>query len=268
MALWASLRGDQLALSACIVTLNAPELAADQMIGIAELVELGELGASTLRAYLARDQNDVPAPQAVIGRNRMWARPVGEEWAEARRNSASGATETMVETRDGSTLPVGVNALWQHFTRMFTTDLWTRPHIRKRWALRYRTQDSVERVAEELGWTVAASLDRIVPIHALAVTLRHAILNELVDGLTTIGASVFYGIAPPISKLLAWLIRHDPTIAAVIVAETAGDAERRLKIPRNVTKNSIASGLSLDGDFADDSFMAFLDRALPIPDSP
>ena len=44
-----------------VVNLTAPELAADQMVGAAELAETGGIGASTLRAYIARGEADVPA---------------------------------------------------------------------------------------------------------------------------------------------------------------------------------------------------------------
>ena len=72
--------------------------------------------------------------------------------------------------------------LWQWVTQNFFTYLWGNPDRRKRWALRWRTQDSVRDVATELGWSAAISLDRIIPMPDLTITIRHAVLDELATG--------------------------------------------------------------------------------------
>lgn len=45
--------------------------------------------ASTLRAYIARDEADIPLPQATEGNRKRWSRPVVEDWLEERRRDPS-----------------------------------------------------------------------------------------------------------------------------------------------------------------------------------
>lgn len=54
------------------------------MVGVAEIAEIA---ASTLRAYISWEENDVPQPQATLNGRSAWTRPVAEEWAEQRRRS-------------------------------------------------------------------------------------------------------------------------------------------------------------------------------------
>jgi hypothetical protein len=269
LALWADRRDDDAReLSECILRLTAPELSADQLLGVTEMAEVAGVGSSTLRAYLSRGENDVPAPQAVVGGRSMWSRPVAEEWAEQRRRSTTGVAEAMTGDRDGSSLPVGVSDLWQRFTRMLFTDLWEHPTRRKRWALRWRTQDSVRDVATELGWSAAISLDRIIPMPDLAITVRHAVLDELaigqdLDRETGAENPFHYGITHQVARMLDWLIRHAPDHAAGVIGDIVGEAERRFQIPRHVTERSLRTALSLDGKLDDGGYTEFLDRALP-----
>ena len=91
LSLWAAQRQDSdRSPGRAVVTLTAPELSADQMIGPAEVAEITGIAASTLRAYIARGESDVPLPQAAIGGRNAWARPVAEEWAEARSRDPDG----------------------------------------------------------------------------------------------------------------------------------------------------------------------------------
>jgi hypothetical protein len=82
----------------------------------------------------------------------------------------------------GPPLPQGVAEVWQRFTRRFFSRLWENPTQRKRWALRWRTEAAVRDLAQDLGWEIAASLDSLVPIDALATTVSHAVLDELATG--------------------------------------------------------------------------------------
>jgi hypothetical protein len=163
LARWASRRdAEALPLSQCVVTFTAPELSADQLVGIAEMAEIAGIAASTLRAYISRGEGDLPQPQAVVNARTMWARPVALEWAERRRRSPEGVESAVsVPYQDGwSSMPEGVSAVWQWMSRMFFGELWNRSGYRKRWALRWRTKAAVREVSERLAWDVAASLRR------------------------------------------------------------------------------------------------------------
>ncbi|MFI9846756.1 hypothetical protein ACIHFD_57720 [Nonomuraea sp. NPDC051941] len=49
------------------------------------------------------------------------------------------------------------------------------------------------------------------------------------------------------ARLLDWLIRHHSRTAGRTIGEIVGEAERRLKVPRPVSEESIASALAFDG---------------------
>ncbi|MGE7439280.1 helix-turn-helix transcriptional regulator [Kitasatospora sp. NPDC001175] len=272
LAHWAALRkkrGAEVPLSKCVVKPSAPELAGDQLIGVTELAELGGIAASTLRAYISRGEGDVPPPQAVVGGRSAWARPVAQDWAERRRRSAD-SVSALLAGRENSSLSTGAEGLRERFARIFFSYLWERPERRKRWALRHRTEDAVRQVADELGWSVAANLDDIVPAHAMAVTIRHAILDELAYGQELdreIGGTgiptTFYGITTPVAEMLDWLVRHHPIDAQHAIGEIVGEAERRFDIPRQVSAASLRTALSLDGKLDATARREYLERVLP-----
>jgi hypothetical protein len=279
LALWAQRRADPESLGHSVVTLAAPELNADQMVSSAGMAEIAGISASTLRAYIARDEADVPLSQAVLNGRSMWARPVAEEWAEQRQRSPAGVIEAVAADRDGASLPPGVAEIWSRFTRVFFSLLWERSESRKRWALRWRTEAAVRDVAEGLGWEVAASLDRMIPADALAKTIELAFMDELAEGqrshrafsgrelhladLGDTGDDVPYGITPGVARMLGWLVRHHPAAAGNVIGTIIGEAERRLRIPRDVTEQSVSTALALDGDLDDDALDKFLSLVLP-----
>ncbi|MEU3189525.1 hypothetical protein ABZ686_02520 [Streptomyces sp. NPDC006992] len=253
-------------LTQCVVSLTAPELTGDRLIGVPEMAKLGGISASTLRAYLARGEGGVPQPQASRSGRNLWARPVGEDWAEARRRSPGSAAEALA-ANEHSALPSGLSDLRQRFTGLFRMTLWDRPERRKRWALRYRTADQVTQVASELGLVVADSIDDILPTDALATTIRHALLDEIATGIDLDGDEedpVFFGITQDVAKMLDWLIRHHPDRAQHVIGETIGDAERRWeKVPRSALAQSLRTALALDGQLDEDVYRDYLDRVLP-----
>ncbi|MEV6967573.1 hypothetical protein AB0M47_20960 [Hamadaea sp. NPDC051192] len=267
LALWTRehLRRGGLPLEQCVVTATAPELAADQLIGSAELAEHAGMVASTLRAYMARGENNVPDPQVTLGRRSLWSRPVAEEYAEARRQSPEEIAATMNADGDRDNLSRGVADLWQRFTRQFTYDLWERAGMQWRWARRWRTEASVAQVAEQLGWHVATGLDHIVPMQQLATTIQYAILGDLAaqqaaDASIRPGepdAQHFYGLVPALANTLTWYIRHDPSVALGMLGELIGQAERQLHIPRDITVDTLLTGISMDGQLADNEMAAF-----------
>lgn len=264
LALWAADRPDRRALAGSVVNVMASELTGDQLVGAAGMAEVAGVAASTFRSYLARGEGDIPLPQAVMGGRAMWSRPVAKDWAERRRRSDAGVADSMSSRRDDAdSLSIGVSDLWDRFTQMFVSVLWERPDSRMRWALRWRNETAVRDVAKTLGWYAAIDLAHNLPLGDLSTTLRKAILDDFRDGKDlSAREQPFYGITRAVTRMLDWLIRHDPQIAATVVGEVIGEAERNLSLPREVVTNSLETALSLDGtlDFAE--YRTFLDRAV------
>lgn len=270
LALWASHRDDR-GLGDSIVTLTAPELVADQLVGVGEMAEIAGIGASTLRAYISRGEGDIPLPQAVIGGRNMWARPVAEEWAEQRRRSSEGVEEVVSADHEGAANPIGITETWKRFSRTFFSLLWERQSFRKRWALRWRTETAVREIAEGLSWQVAASIPKLVGVWDLSTTVRQALVYEFLHGRDLHRSVhrddpaqrenyVFFGLTPAVTKTLDWLIRHEPAAAGRAIEQAIGEAEANLEIPRAVTEESIATALSLDGTLDQATREAFLER--------
>jgi hypothetical protein len=261
LATWAARRPAHEPLKGCVVALSAPELTGGQLVGLGELAGIAGIAASTLRAYLSRGEGDVPTPQATVNGRSVWARPVAQEWAEARRRSPEGVRATVTTDQE---LPEGVAEVWQRFTRRFFSLLWENPAQRKRWALRWRTEAAARDLAHELSWEIAASLDGIIPLDALARTLRHAVLDEFATSQRLDRDSgpdaVFYTITPPVARMLDWLIRHSPDRAGYTIGEIIGEAQRRLDIPHEKSEYSIRSALALDSKLAPSVRDEFLDR--------
>jgi hypothetical protein len=245
------------------------------------MAQIADVAPSTLRAYVSRGEADVPQPQATVSGRNVWARPVAEEWVEQRHRSPESLDEAVSARVGMDSVPAGVAEVWTRFTRVFTSTLWENPERRKRWALRWRTQHAIGQVAEELGWDVAADLDAIIPSEDLAVTIRHAILDEFAYGqqldrnirehrrkrpilngkLTPPYADqTSYGIGHHVARMLDWLIRHHPSTAAYTIGEIIGEAEDRLEIPRKVTENTLATALALDGKLDEKTREDFLER--------
>ncbi|WP_018503850.1 hypothetical protein [Parafrankia discariae] len=271
LAVWAARRSaDDRPLDRCVVRLSAPELAGDQLLSQRELALAAGVAASTVRAYVARGEGEVPLPQATVGGRHVWARPVAEGWAERRRRSSEGLTEAMSSTHYGEQHPPGVIDVWKRYAQTFMSLLWDNPDRRRRWALRWRNQAAVQDLAENLSWTVAAGLSssQLIPLADLAITIRHAVLDEFATGqeldrqMDPAREAIFYGIAPAIARILDWLIRHHPVLAASAIADIVGEAERRLQVPRDVSEDSLRTALALDGKLDDDDYTEFFSRAL------
>jgi hypothetical protein len=282
LALWSGGRADEsLELGRCVVRVSAPELSGEELIGIAEMAALASIGASTLRSYITRGENNVPAPQAYVGGRPAWAREVGRDWVEQRQRDRDGLGAVLAATDppSGTSHPVGVQDLWQRFAEVFSARLWDLPSWRKRWALRHRNRQSVEEVAHDLAWLVAADLRRIVPVSDLGLTVKYAILHdaraflhrhdpEEADGPAAALLAELedsqgwrsFSVKAQTTKCLDWLIRHDPPYAAHIIGELILQARTELGIPTKVTKNSISEALMHDGTLDEDTREEFLTR--------
>lgn len=255
-------------LSRSVVTLTAPELAADQLVGVSEAAEIAGINPSTLRAYITRDEADVPLPQVVIDGRKAWSRVVIAEWVERRRNENPGGSGPNPDVG----LTRGKKELSKKFGDLFFSRLWQNPERRGRWALRSRRATLVREVADDLSLDVVVNANWVVGVGDLAVTLRHAVLGEFVAGQRLERSSAgrtgavepgsFYGIAPPIARLIGWLIEFEPTLAVQILGDIVGEAERDLNIARKTTATSLRTAVLLDGRGDTDYLHAFLDEAM------
>ncbi len=168
LALWAQRDAGRRPLAGSVVKLTAPELTGDHLVSAAEMATIAGIAPSTLRAYIARGEADVPLPQAAHGGRSVWSRPVAEDWAEQRQRSAEGVTTAISVECAGASVPPGVAEVWTRFTRVFFSYLWERPAIRRRWALRWRTEKAAREVAESLGWEVTPVAGSLIPADDLA----------------------------------------------------------------------------------------------------
>ncbi len=266
---WARSRSADRPLTGSVVRISAPELAGDQLLSLAEFADTVGVTASTLRSYLTRDQADIPLPQAVIGSRKLWSRPVAEEWAEQRRRSDEGLDEAVAVRRGDASQPAGITEVWTRFAQYFYATLWERPDRRRRWALRWRTPEAVQNLADELGWTVAAEMTgkEIVPWDNLAETIGHALVDEFaiskeLDSPDRLFPTVSYTLGNGVSQTLEWLIRYSPTHARRAISFTIHETERRLEIPRTIIERSLRETVSPGGSLDSATLDDFFDRVL------
>ena len=227
LALWAGRRpGADLA--AAVVSLTAPELAADRLVGVPEMASITGIAASTLRAYASRGEADLPLPQAVIGGRALWSRPVADEWAEARRRHPDVIGESVaVPGPDGRMVPIGEAELAAGLERSFHSALWDYRPVRSRWALRWRNPASVREVASSLAASTASYVLRsLIPGQDLITAVASAVLWEFAqwqrlnsslghEALTAEhpaagGPGDYYPVGPPVARMYGWLVRHNP----------------------------------------------------------
>ncbi|WP_405140411.1 hypothetical protein [Nocardia sp. NBC_01388] len=260
-------------LAECVVSVAAPELAADQLIGTNELAALAGIEPSTLRAYTARGEAELPDPQAVISGRNAWSKPVAADWVEQRSRSTESVADTMVSDNTdnplASRLSRGEADVLERFTGSFFARLWSAER-RKWWVLRRRNEASVRSVADELAWTVASNLDHIIPTEALATTIRYAIIEQFSGDLERdkqLGRGpheAHFGLVPKIAVMLDWLIRHHPSTAGHTINDIIRMSEERgWGVPRDRILFSLQLAMSLDGKLPKGGYDAFWDKIVP-----
>ncbi|MET9607054.1 hypothetical protein ABZZ17_18540 [Streptomyces sp. NPDC006512] len=278
LALWAQLhqeRGGALPLDRCVVDLASPELTGAQLLGVPEMAELGGITASTLRAYISRGNSEVPQPQATVGGRDQWARAVADDWVEARQRSYEGVKATM-SAGDRHDLSRGAAEVRDHFAADFHGTLWERPDVRKRWILRARNETSVREVSDALAWTVAVSLDRILPTHLLGPTVVDAVLHGFADAVEMDRGDeeheetgpeeervwMLY-VSRPVAEMLDWFIRHHPESAHHYIGDITREAHRRWEIPAEETIRTLRTAVSMDGKMSDEDRKTFFTLLAP-----
>ncbi|MCX4826557.1 hypothetical protein OG883_43755 [Streptomyces sp. NBC_01142] len=235
LARWAAHRttaDGQLPPESCVVTLTAPELTGDQLIGTTALAATASISASALRAYISRGQGAVPEPQAIVAGRPMWSRPVAENWAAHRRRPAAARWPAH---RDRPVLPAGAEQIRRRLDPVLFAALWDDPERRARWALRHRTPDAVRDVAADLAHLVADRLQDTPPAQALAEVLTQAALANFTAGDAR---------SPSVDQVLGWLTQHHPHAAEQTVTAIAEQAALRFGIPRSDTTHLLRTDAS------------------------
>lgn len=282
LAYWAEHRPGTRPLDSCVVSLTAPELTGDALVGLGQLAEIAGLAPSTLRSYVSRGQSDVPPPQALVGGRAVWARPVAEEWVERRHSEPEELSALLAgPDSDGDKLAStpAVAKAWDRLTGRFHARLWEHPGLRKRWALRWRTEVAVHEVARSLAWEAASDLTRFIPREDLVMTISQAWQEEFRIGIGLhegIGLDKgtgedydpndFIGINFRVARALDWFIQLDHHAGLKAITQIAGDAERDLHLPRSVIRNSLETALNLDGTIEGRTLRQVLTRLLPPDD--
>ena len=272
LAMWAAHRqtqADALPADQCVVTLNAPELSESALLGVEEFAKEAGIAASTLRAYIARDEADVPLPQATEGGRKRWARPVIEDWLEQRRRDPSNVQTALNDGAEEGLAP-GLTTLWKRLAEAVFGDLWGPPSSRRRWSRPHRTEHAVQALAKQVGWTAALHLESAVPFDAVADAIEKAILWQLQentrlrgDGQKFIGG--FVGLGLKTGRLLGWFVNHKPSYTPALFGSIVREAETALDIPPRVTAKSLRTALVMDGGFQDrqEQLHEFFEVVLP-----
>jgi hypothetical protein len=246
-----------------------PELFDSALLGVEEFATEAEIAASTLRAYIARGEANIPVPQATDGPRKRWAKPVVDDWIEQRRRDPGKVAALLHpsngDTDDGeTTLAPGLRTLWSRLTDVFTTELWRDAPTRRRWSRPYRNERAVANLSNQLGWIAAMHLDSAVPFDALTAVLEDAVMWQLKNRAKD-ERQVYFDSQT--GRMLGWFIEHRPSRVTNLFGTIIGRAERDLSFPRELTICSLRRSIRLDGRFDEkiDQLDEFLDLVSPPP---
>ncbi|MBE1580402.1 helix-turn-helix transcriptional regulator [Amycolatopsis roodepoortensis] len=254
LARWAQHRADRdvLALGQCVVTLNAPELAESALLGVEEFAAETGIAASTLRAYIARDEADIPAPQASDGGRKRWSRPVVTDWLEQRRRDPDNAAAALVgidagvEPETSGLISPALRRLWVRLEEKLQRELWEQPAVRRRWARPYRNESATKDLAVDLGWVAAVNADAAIPVTDLAWMIQQGVLWEL-QRFRDMAAVGTISLTRQAGHALGWFIEQAPKRAPALFGAIVRDAGRTLEIPAEVVEKSLRKSLMIDG---------------------
>lgn len=264
LALWnkhRSARPGALPAEQCVVGLNAPELSDAALLGVDEFAQAAGLAASTLRAYIARDEADIPAPQRVEGNRRRWARTVVADWLEERDRDPYAAQTALTGDKDDTIAP-GVKELWKRLSRLAFSRLWGPPALQRLWARAHRNEESVRKVADEIGWVAALTLNKAVPFEELTQVIEAALLHHL--SRYRDNRRPLIGLPISVGKVLGWFVRHQPTRVPALLGALQREAQDQFDITPERLKEALRTSLEMDGGFSDsEQLEQFLSLAFP-----
>ncbi|SFW11893.1 hypothetical protein [Amycolatopsis australiensis] len=255
LARWAQHRSDRpgaLALEQCVVTLNAPELAESALLGVEEFAAEAGIAAATLRAYIARDEADIPEPQVTDGGRKRWSRPVVTDWLEQRRRAPGNAAavlagnDTADENASGSISPA-LRRLWTRLTTMLLRELWEQPAARRRWSRPFRNEQAANDLAEQLGWVAAVNADAAIPVNDLAWMIQQGVLWELQRFRDTMSVVGHVSLTRQAGHALGWFIEQAPGRVPALFGAIVRHAKDDLDIPADVVEKSLRQSLMSHG---------------------
>jgi predicted DNA-binding transcriptional regulator AlpA len=265
LALWAQFRESRTGvadLHQCVVSLTAPELAEGSLLGVEEFAQEAGIAASTLRAYLARGEADLPTPQSVDGGRKRWARPVVQDWVESRRRDPSNLAAVLTGDNESAIAP-GLRRLWKRITKSLFRELWADPASRRRWSRPHRTEEAVHEVADQAGWIAALHLDSTVPFDDMYWIIRYAVMWELAEGKDGLSDD-WIDLPREIGRILGWFIEHQPSRSPMLFGSVVRAAKVQLDIPQEVTEETLTRAVMLDSGIEDkDRLKKFLAVAFP-----
>lgn len=261
LARWASHRtGDDRPLDDCLVTLNAPEL--DRLLTIDQVAERASIAASTLRSYMSREQSDIPTPQGVQGGRPVWSPMVIDDWIERRKRSDAGNILTSGDP-DSSELKPALRKAWEEMT-------WQLRQVLLRPGAPLKRRVDPNQVAVELGWTAAATVEKLLPSKdELRTALERTLLWDLYHSTDLTPGGGRYGLSPSAEALLGWYIRQEPDGVPRMFGGVVHEATDTLQIPRAVVISTLrhAAGAALsENEF--EHARAYIDVALPPSETP
>lgn len=264
LAEWASRREPgSLPLERCVVTVSAPELDDAALLTVDQVAQQAGIAASTLRAYLTRGEGDIPEPQTSEGSRKRWAKPVIDDWLEQRRRDPA-AVATILTGDEDDHLSPGVSALWKRLSKALFHDFWSRKGARQQWARAHRSEQTIQRVADEASWVAVMHMETHLPdADVLSWTVHDAVMWQFHDARGQ--TAPFIGLLPQTGKMLGWFIQFNPKSVTTLFGRIVGEAEQRLGIPPEVSRRSLEIALRGDGklDYTQDQIAQFFDLAMP-----
>jgi len=262
-------------LEGCVVDITAPELGGAELINAAQMATMAGISAGTLRGYMSRGENKVPEPQALIGSRPVWARPVVEEWIEARSYDPE-VSERSVSVRSFDDVDVapGIKDVWEKTYYWFLNRLTSDPETRPRLGLRWRNRDAVQQVAKDLSWQVAAGFKHLLPVRpVLTQVVRDSVIYDLTrsaerrrewDG-EDAQEDRHYGLGPHNEAMLGWLVCHDPFAGRRVMEEVVYHVEHHndlFQTDRDAIAFMFKRALSIDTKLTEEQRHDFVDSAI------
>ncbi|WP_232788919.1 hypothetical protein [Streptomyces odonnellii] len=106
-----------------------------------------------------------------------------------------------------------------------------------------------------LSWSVAVSLDQIIPAEALGTVVQGTVMHDFADYAEEAkekGSWFLLNLTVPVGKMLDWFIRHFPGEAYATIGEIQRQAHTTWNVPPTDTLRALRRDLSLDGKLTDE----------------
>jgi hypothetical protein len=243
----------------CVVTLAAPELAVDQLLTAEQFAGVAGIAVSTLRAYLARGEGNVPTPQTTIAERSLWSRAVAADWAEQRQRDPKEIGKLLKDNNDEfGAMSRGQQDLAGRIGEVFFNRLWSAPEERRRWSSPYRNEGSARALADNMAIWAATMAAESLPHYEIETAISQSVLWELTRFYNpALHKERFIDLPPATGRLLGWFTRQFPDQVQRMfgaIVRQANDLESRAcedhpqSIPKAVIEKSLKISLFKDGN--------------------